>query len=141
MIHLKSSLINSWKKQRKPTRCIKNSQIWRFFLVRIFPYLIWIRRFVKTFEKIIFTSMFEYLIEIKLFSLSVWFSSRWFLHFTTLNSTWDTKIVWWKSTYRWKKYLFRHLLRRLIKVGIKGLSINSNRMEFLVIFLNLSKTT
>ena len=41
--------------------------------------------FAKIFVKIIFTSMFEYFIENKLFhSLSVWFSSRRFLLFVTL---------------------------------------------------------
>ena len=33
--------------------------------------------------------------------MSVWFSSRWFLHFRTLKYyTWNTKVFWWKSTYR-----------------------------------------
>ena len=93
--------------------------------------------FGKIFDKIRLTSMCECFIENELFnSLSVWFSARWFLHFTTLQyNTWNTKIIWWKSTYRCKR-------GRILKAfGIKDFTVNSNHMEILVLLLNVSKIT
>ena len=48
-------------------------------------------------------------------------SFRWFLHFTIPKyNTWNTKIIWWKSTYICERYLFRHP-REFDKVWYKGL--------------------